>query len=154
MESFSPSRMHFGYCLFWKNFRNLLTLSSKLRNALSHKQYPMCTMENCELNLATAIHGIFYVFSFVFYAVCTLYRKVSYVKFGIQWKRKQDGYDCFWISRRLAVTGINVWCLNALKTFQVTNSVTNMKLPGKRGESKKAPFRIILWNIYYIYGRE
>lgn len=84
MESFSPSRMHSGYGLFRKNFRNLLTLSSKLGNDLSHKQYPMCAMENCGLNLAAAFHGIVYVFSFVFDAVYTLYRKVSYVKFGIQ----------------------------------------------------------------------
>lgn len=44
----------------------------------------MCTMENCELNLATTFHGIFYIFSFVFYVVYALYRKISYVKFGIQ----------------------------------------------------------------------
>lgn len=65
-------------------------------------------MENCGLNLAAAFHGIVYVFSFVFDAVYTLYRKVSYVKFGIQWKRRQDGYDGVWISSSFAVAGMNV----------------------------------------------
>lgn len=58
MKSFSPDRMHSGNCIVSKSSRNSLTLSSKSGNDLSCKQYPMCTTDSRELDLAAIFSGV------------------------------------------------------------------------------------------------